>query len=343
MSDVIATLPSTGDASQWSEQEKALVKAAGLVRTEGRGQMQQEYLADRATVEAFLAHCRRTQLDPIARQIYAIYRAGKWGIQLSIDGARLVAERSGAYEGQEDVEYSNDGGRTWSVAWSPTEEQPYPTHARVGVFKRGHRQALRAVARWDSYVVTKDEWSGGSKTGRKVVADMWSKMPDTMLAKVAEMLALRKAFPQDLSGLYSSEEMQQAGGTAAAPAPAEQPVVEAPSEPIVSPGVLSRDWVAIANGCVDLVALRDVWMQARDAEELGLTVADGRTVGDVVMDRKKVIEDPRPPVEPESKAVPLEAPAEPITWTAREPGSGASAEDDYSALDAIADAEGAHS
>ena len=182
-------LPTTGDVSQWNDQEKAIVEAAGLV-TKGRNGQQE--LAPRATVEAFLQHCRRTQLDPIARQIYAICRKGRWGIQISIDGARLIAERSGKYAGQTPVEWTGDG-QTWTQVW--LDRQP-PAAARVGVHRSDFREPLYAVANFQAYA------AGGP---------MWDKMPALMIGKCAEMLALRKAFPQDLSGLYSTEEMDQAG------------------------------------------------------------------------------------------------------------------------------------
>lgn len=238
MTNAVVALPTTGDSEQWSPAESALVEAAGLVYSERRGGP--KMLAERPVVEAFLLHCHRTGLDPIARQIYAIRRAGKWQTQVSIDGARLVAERTGEYEGQTDPEWSNDGV-TWSIAWTATDEHPHPQFARVGVYRRGHRDAMRVVARWDSYAVYDDVWENNRKTGEKRVSSMWGKMPDLMLAKVAEMLALRKAFPQDLSGLYSSEEMAQADR----PQRAEQAVAAQPAL-VQEQAAPSEDWFAAA-------------------------------------------------------------------------------------------------
>ena len=246
-------LPTTGDQSQWTEQEAAIARAAGLVAWDYK--RRQEVSAPRATAEAFLAHCRRTQLDPIARQIYAIHRDGKWGIQVSIDGARLIAERSQKYEGQTPVQWTGDG-QTWVDVWL---DQKPPAAARVGVYKAGFREPMIAVANFSAYA------AGGP---------MWQKMPALMLGKCAEMLALRKAFPQDLSGLYSSEEMDQAGQPQQAAQEPEHPSHERPEPAQSSDGVIDAEivdeaedttalWIEAVNGAESRAALMALFDDAK--------------------------------------------------------------------------------
>lgn len=150
-----------------------------------------------AELSLFITQCKRTQLDPFSRQIYATKIKGKLSVQATIDGFRLIAERSGAYQGQTLPEFLTKEGK-WVEVWTSIG---YPIACKVGVLKKGFTQPLYAIAKWDSYA---------QKTYDGKIAYMWAKMPEVMLAKVAEALALRKAFPNDLSGIYSQEEMDQA-------------------------------------------------------------------------------------------------------------------------------------
>ena len=133
----------------------------------------------------FVSVCDRLGLCPFNRQIFLIER---WDSQLgrnvktpqvSIDGFRLVAQRSREYQGQTQTMWADSEGR-WSDLWTSADP---PFAARVGVWRDGFKEPLIATALWSEYAARKKDGS---------VMTMWKKMPALMLAKCAEALALRK-------------------------------------------------------------------------------------------------------------------------------------------------------
>jgi phage recombination protein Bet len=164
-------------------------------------------------LKLFLYQCARTGLDPFSKQIYAIKRKEKVGeqwtekmsIQTGIDGFRLTADRTGRYAPGPDNDYAYDD-----------QARLIKATAHVMKFAGGMWHKVSASAFYLEYA----QLNRDGKPTR-----MWADKPHIMLGKCAEALALRKAFPAELSGLYTPEEMANA-----TPAPDAKPEYIPPPE-----------------------------------------------------------------------------------------------------------------
>lgn len=155
----------------------------------------------------FISQCKRTGLDPFSRQIHAVKRWSSrdqrelMSIQVGIDGFRLIASRTSLLDGQDGPYWCGQDGE-WLEVWA--REEP-PVAAKVIVYRKGCSRPFCGIAHWSEYHQTYYD----QKEKRWTLTSFWADMPAGQLAKCAEALALRKAFPQELSGIYSPEEMSR--------------------------------------------------------------------------------------------------------------------------------------
>jgi phage recombination protein Bet len=195
----IAVRPTTDlsiepEQQNWTDKQKAALQQLGVKD------------ASNADLAVFFHHAKRTGLDPFAKQIYMLGRWTKEGvkqtIQTGIDGYRLIARRAADARhetlGYEDTLWCGKDSQ-WREVW--LEDEP-PAAAKVVVLRDG--QPFPAVALWTEFVQTNKDGTPNA---------MWKRMGANQLAKCAEAAALRKAFPQDLAGIYTDAEMGQAERT----------------------------------------------------------------------------------------------------------------------------------
>ncbi len=212
--------------------------------------------ANDAELALFLAQCQRTGLDPFSRQIYWISRGGKGSTQVSIDGFRVIAERSGEMDGQE-VSWCDETG-VWFDVWLKASA---PAAARVLVYRKGCSHPFPAIAKFAEYN------AGGP---------MWQKMPANQLAKCAEALALRKAFPHQLSGLYTPDEMAQADTTAPATV-----VVAAPAPAVIVDQETGEERPAPVDGLLRVVKVESKPTSRANVTKHTVTFSDGTQAGTI--------------------------------------------------------------
>lgn len=161
--------------------------------------------------KAHLLICQRLGLHPVGGHVHLVPRETKvdgkkvirYSTQIGIDGYRSLAEDTGLYEGPCGLPlFQYEFGEPWT---DEVDVSRVPYAAKVGIYRQGRREPIWAVAPYVHYAALR--WDYDKKEYTPMA--MWAKMPHVMLAKCAEALALRKAFPRQLGGIYSQEEMSR--------------------------------------------------------------------------------------------------------------------------------------
>jgi phage recombination protein Bet len=198
--DSHGTLALSGGQTDWTPVQRAALDHLGIAK------------APTGDQQVFLHVAQRTGLDPFAKQIYMIERGGKWTIQTAIDGFRLIADRRPEYAGQSDPEWCGEDGQ-WTDFWAGSKP---PVAARVRIYRSDWQQPATGTVMFTEYTAGNAQWRS---------------KPAHMLAKCAEALALRKAFPNDLSGLYTDDEMAHVDQPARTP---RRTVIQAEAAPVTA-------------------------------------------------------------------------------------------------------------
>lgn len=220
--------------------------AAPLTFTSTQRQIILDTYANGATEEEFAALLEiagARNLDPRLRQVWFVKRWDSqrrrevWACQVSIDGLRAIAERTGLYDGQDETEFEHDA-------------QGNLISARATVYRRDWSRPCSVRVYLEEFI---------QRTKEKQPTQFWAKSPRMMLAKCAETAALRKAFSEVLSGLSVPEDVQDEAPASTAPvvdrraAAKSKAKASEPDHDVVTGEVVEQAAPALAAGAPPMV------------------------------------------------------------------------------------------
>jgi phage recombination protein Bet len=238
--------------------------------------------ADESEFQALMTVAEARKLNPLLRQVYFIKRwdsqkkAEVWSVQTSIEGLRVIAERTGLYDGADAprFEYHKDGTLR---------------SATVTVYRKDRTRPISSTVFYAEAVQTTRD---GNPTS------FWARMPHRMLAKVAEADALHRAFPEDTSGVENEHDVaaHQEEQTQPAPRPAakvaEVRTVEyreaesAPKAPKAAPEPPQEEEAAVSAEPVEQEVVHDADFEQDDVSSMLLPFDTGVWAGKRVSDLK---------------------------------------------------------
>ena len=153
-----------------------------------------------AEFKHFIYLCRSYNLDPLKKEIYFLKYGSKSNILTSRDGYLKIANNDPHFDGLEsDVVYQNDNLKKREdgsilisygedhLSFDPTKL----TGAFCNVYRKDRSKATSCLVSLNDY----------SKPNNQI----WKQYPNAMILKVAESMALKRAFA--ISGLVTKEEI----------------------------------------------------------------------------------------------------------------------------------------
>lgn len=136
----------------------------------------------------FANFCKATGLNPMKREAWFIKVGEKVQIMTGINGYWQIANSHPMFDGAETGMINSNGEWVKTVAGNDF------IGAWCKVYRKDRRLPMEGEALLSDY---------------KKNSGLWTSSPRIMIKKVAQSIALRQAFSQELNGIYTAEEMPE--------------------------------------------------------------------------------------------------------------------------------------